>query len=272
MTAVEERRGRYAAALASARLDAILAVADEETAQLQAEIERLAHLLGSHVDGHRCSCEMTFPGSHISPPEWEQDPWCPTHPDVDYILDAYTKAEAERDALRAAMNHPADDPECLTSPCRYHEVVAERDALQRQVDRVRALHYPFYDDTTDDCVACTDGWPCPTIAALDAVEPADQPWLCSQCGEMPSVMVKIGTSDGWCTRCLDEASEPADQPHPTDEACKYRLQWADEVGSVWVCRVHGNNSRHHTDHTLDLSGSTDPCLTVDPYPCDEAGS
>jgi len=33
--------------------------------------------------------------------------------------------------------------------------------------------------------------------------------LCSQCGEMPSVMVKIGTTDGWCTRCLDEAADPS---------------------------------------------------------------
>ena len=30
--------------------------------------------------------------------------------------------------------------------------------------------------------------------------------LCSQCGERPSVMVKIGTTDGWCTVCLDEAA------------------------------------------------------------------
>jgi hypothetical protein len=31
--------------------------------------------------------------------------------------------------------------------------------------------------------------------------------LCSQCGELLSVMVKIGTSDGWCTSCLDEAAD-----------------------------------------------------------------
>jgi hypothetical protein len=33
--------------------------------------------------------------------------------------------------------------------------------------------------------------------------------LCSQCGERMSCMVKIGTDDGWCTVCLDEAAEPA---------------------------------------------------------------
>lgn len=34
--------------------------------------------------------------------------------------------------------------------------------------------------------------------------------LCSQCGEKPACMVKIGTTDAWCTDCLDLASEPAD--------------------------------------------------------------
>jgi hypothetical protein len=42
-------------------------------------------------------------------------------------------AEVER--LRAQMSHPADDPECVASPCQYHEVLAERDALQAQVER-----------------------------------------------------------------------------------------------------------------------------------------
>jgi hypothetical protein len=31
--------------------------------------------------------------------------------------------------------------------------------------------------------------------------------LCSQCGEQMSVMVKVGTQDGWCSACLDEAAE-----------------------------------------------------------------
>lgn len=30
--------------------------------------------------------------------------------------------------------------------------------------------------------------------------------LCSQCGERMAVMVKVGTQDGWCEVCLDEAS------------------------------------------------------------------
>lgn len=47
--------------------------------------------------------------------------------------------------------------------------------------------------------------------------------------------------------------------------CSYEKQWTDEVGDVWVCTLHGNNSRHHGDHSKDLSDSHAPCLTVDPY-------
>lgn len=32
--------------------------------------------------------------------------------------------------------------------------------------------------------------------------------LCGQCGEEPAAMVKLGTSDGWCVTCLDNAAEP----------------------------------------------------------------
>jgi hypothetical protein len=35
----------------------------------------------------------------------------------------------------------------------------------------------------------------------------DEKRLCSQCGEQMSVMVKVGTQDGWCSACLDEAAE-----------------------------------------------------------------
>lgn len=42
-------------------------------------------------------------------------------------------------------------------------------------------------------------------AALRAEGPAER--LCSQCGEQMSVMVKVGTSDGWCGSCLDEAAD-----------------------------------------------------------------
>lgn len=31
--------------------------------------------------------------------------------------------------------------------------------------------------------------------------------LCSQCGELPGAMLKLGTTDLWCIDCLDEAAE-----------------------------------------------------------------
>jgi hypothetical protein len=66
---------------------AVEAILRDRLAPVEAERDRLRHLLGSHADGHRCTCEMTDPGRPgISPPEWEQDPWCPTHPNMDYVL------------------------------------------------------------------------------------------------------------------------------------------------------------------------------------------
>lgn len=43
--------------------------------------------------------------------------------------------------------------------------------------------------------------------------------------------------------------------------CRYELRYTDEVGEVWVCIIHGNNSKH------DVTGpdSDVPCLTIDPY-------
>lgn len=76
---------------------------------------------------------------------WEEEPWCPTHPDVDYI-------RAECDAARA-----------------------ERDALAAQVERVRALHSPIkWAPTEAICDTCSVlaipdvvDFPCDTLRALD---------------------------------------------------------------------------------------------------------
>jgi hypothetical protein len=58
-----------------------------------------------------------------------------------------------------------------------------------------------------------------TAADSVVISPVDLAWLlartraelygaalCSQCGERESAMVKVGTLDGWCTACLDEAA------------------------------------------------------------------
>lgn len=66
--------------------------------KVQAEVERLTHLLGSHADGHRCTCEELDPGQPgVEPPTWEQDPWCPTHPDMDFILTEVKRLTNRRD-------------------------------------------------------------------------------------------------------------------------------------------------------------------------------
>lgn len=78
--------------------------------EAKAETERLRHLLGSHADGHLCTCEMIDPGvyhgENMHPPEWEQDPWCPTHPDVEHIK---TEVAARLAAVEALANGPAGD-------------------------------------------------------------------------------------------------------------------------------------------------------------------
>lgn len=78
--------------------------AEADLARVTKERDRLTHLLGSHADGHRCTCEMTDPGKPgIEPPTWEQDPWCLTHPDMAVIVAEVKtlKVKADRyDALR----------------------------------------------------------------------------------------------------------------------------------------------------------------------------
>lgn len=70
---------------------------------LLAEVERLTRLLGSHTDGSQCTCWLVNGGTHLEPPEWEQDPWCPTHPDVSQIRPEFERRGAERDAAREAL-------------------------------------------------------------------------------------------------------------------------------------------------------------------------
>lgn len=72
---------------------------EQVAAELLAEVDRLTGLLGSHADGHRCTCTMTDPGirhgDNAHPPEWEQDPWCLTHPDMDVILAEVARLRAQ---------------------------------------------------------------------------------------------------------------------------------------------------------------------------------
>lgn len=66
-------------------------------------------------------------------------------------------------------------------------------------------------------------------------EQRNETMLCSQCGERAAVMVKIGTDDGWCTTCLDEAAEPPPPYEPPGlrevvEAFEYKPGWLFRLG------------------------------------------
>lgn len=52
---------------------------------LEAENGLLKGLLGSHVDGHECSCTMISPQTPHEPADWEQDPWCMTHSNMGIV-------------------------------------------------------------------------------------------------------------------------------------------------------------------------------------------
>lgn len=64
---------------------------DADVRWLLTQVGRLQGLLGSHDDGHRCSCTLLDSGGIHEPPEWEQDPWCLTHPDMDYVTAEFAR-------------------------------------------------------------------------------------------------------------------------------------------------------------------------------------
>lgn len=78
-------------------------------------------------------------------------------------------------------------------------------------------------------------------------------YLCSQCGERPAAMLKIGTDDGWCTRCLDEAAvSPETTGHwktrciqeVTETASHHAPHNWKHNGNEWICDgTPGGNSR-----------------------------
>jgi hypothetical protein len=102
-----------------------------ELDHLRREVARLTHLLGSHADGHRCTCTLTNPGNYnvaggnAHPPEWEQDPWCPTHPAVDTIREWVT-ALAEQWHNEADANEDEHPTAARVTRCcskELHEVL-----------------------------------------------------------------------------------------------------------------------------------------------------
>jgi hypothetical protein len=63
-------------------------------------------------------------------------------------------------------------------------------------------------------------------------------------------------------RCaIYDDDEDEEAGRSTQALCSYEMVWTDEVGTIPVCRLHGNNSRHEPSDDPHR-----PCLTVDPYP------
>jgi len=46
--------------------------------------------------------------------------------------------------------------------------------------------------------------------------------------------------------------------------CNYKKEWTEEVGDVWVCVIHGQNSKYHNNNN-NQEESTMPCLELDPW-------
>jgi len=55
-----------------------------------------------------CTCLCIDPGSHLSPPEWEQDPYCAEHPAMQIVIPTVENLRAEVARLRAALTEVAD--------------------------------------------------------------------------------------------------------------------------------------------------------------------
>lgn len=164
--------------------------------------------------------------------------------------EAVVLTEAERaDLLNAACRAHSGPATFVCRPCAdaqdavIERILADRLASSAQGERtdvaaVLAAHVriswaekPFTcscdPDTSDarsthqehvlDALAAASVRPGPTEAGTVG--------LCGQCGERESVMVKVGTTDGWCVECLDEAADPR-----TDVAAL--LAAADEMSAV----------------------------------------
>lgn len=51
-----------------------------------------------------CTCVCHHYGDHTNPPEWEQNPACPQHPDVPWLVDSYLKAAVRIKKLEAEIS------------------------------------------------------------------------------------------------------------------------------------------------------------------------
>lgn len=103
------------------------------------EVRRLTSLLGSHTDGSQCTCTETHPGSPWSgPADWEQDPWCPTHPNMNFIIQEVARLREHSVTLNTVSYRIAEAIGAVTRPDPIDSdveedltaLIAERDGLR----------------------------------------------------------------------------------------------------------------------------------------------
>lgn len=104
----------------------------------EAEVTRLTYLLGSHADGHQCTCTEINPGAEgISPPEWEQDPWCPTHPDMNYVTAEVKRLRERTEEAEAAMREEVAEHD--KTRATVLRLTRERDVAEARCERLSVL-------------------------------------------------------------------------------------------------------------------------------------
>jgi hypothetical protein len=105
--------------------------------RLVAEVEWLRGLLGSKADGGDCTCTETHPGSPWSgPAEWEQDPWCPTHPNMTYVLQEVARLREHSITLNTVSYRIGEAIGRVTRPHDYiGEVTDDLEVLISDVQR-----------------------------------------------------------------------------------------------------------------------------------------
>lgn len=87
--------------------------------------------------------------------------------------------------------------------------------------------------------------------------------LCSQCGEQPGAMLKLGTEDVWCLTCLDEAA---------DTALRERIE---ALADRWAARapVHYTTAAHaEVRCERELRAALTQALTQAPADASEGAS